>query len=220
MKKNISTNSLSRYQTRPIQPGHSLSQPFVPNRSPGPCQPTKTSVTAIELITIMFMYSPRKNSAHFIDEYSVWKPATSSPSASGRSNGARFVSANAVTRKIANGSTRYQWKMPQFGSPNRYPAPIGSVPSTYQPACRSTMPTSESVPARRITGIVDSPIASSYEIICAEERSPPRSAYLLFDAQPPSVIAYTPRLDMARNRSSPTFRSVTTNVGGGPIGIT
>src|SRR6476646_10586764 len=82
------------------------------------------------------------------------------------------------------------------------------------------MPTSDSVPDLRITGIVDSPIASSYEIICADERSPPSSAYLLFEAQPPSVIAYTPRLDMARNRSRPTLMSVTTNIGGGPIGMT
>ena len=35
----------------------------------------------------MLMYSARKNSANFSDEYSVWKPATSSLSASGRSNG-------------------------------------------------------------------------------------------------------------------------------------
>src|SRR5262245_51992972 len=104
MKKNMNAPSLTRYQTSPIHAG------------PGPSQPPRDSVAAIELITIMFRYSPRKNSAHFIDEYSVWKPATSSPSASGRSNGARFVSANAVIRKIANGSTRYQWKMPQFGS--------------------------------------------------------------------------------------------------------
>src|SRR5262245_3443822 len=159
MKKNISTKSLSRYHTSPIHGGPSLSHPFVPKRSPGPCQPPKNSVTAIELITIMFMYSPRKNSAHFIDEYSVWKPATSSPSASGRSNGARFVSANAVMRKIVNGSTRYQWKMPQFGSASGVPG------IAYQPAWASTMPTSDSVPALSSTGIVDSPIASSYEII-------------------------------------------------------
>ena len=37
--------------------------------------------------------------------------------------------------------------------------------------------------------MVESPIASSYEIICADERRPPSSAYLLFDAQPPSVMA-------------------------------
>ena len=40
----------------------------------------------------MLMYSARKNSANFRLEYSVWKPPTSSPSASGRSNGARLVS--------------------------------------------------------------------------------------------------------------------------------
>src|SRR5262245_52108252 len=183
MKKNISRPSLSRYQIKPIQPGPSENQPFVPNTSPGPCQPPKNSVTAIELMTIMFMYSPRKNSAHFIDEYSVWKPATSSPSASGRSNGARFVSANAVIRKITNGTTRYQWKMPQFGSASGVPG------IAYQPAWFSTMPTSDSVLDLSSTGIVESPIASSYEIICADDLSPPNNAYLLFDAQPPSVIA-------------------------------
>ena len=41
----------------------------------------------------MFVYSARKKSANFIDEYSVWYPATSSVSASGMSNGRRFVSA-------------------------------------------------------------------------------------------------------------------------------
>jgi hypothetical protein len=40
----------------------------------------------------MFMYSAMKNMAKRIEEYSVWKPPTSSPSASGRSNGARLVS--------------------------------------------------------------------------------------------------------------------------------
>src|SRR3712207_7158464 len=41
---------------------------------------------------IMLMYSARKNRANLNDEYSVWKPPTSSDSASGRSNGARFRS--------------------------------------------------------------------------------------------------------------------------------
>src|SRR5687767_1181294 len=136
MKKNSSANSLSANHSGPSHVG------------PGPSQPPRNSVTAIEQIAIMFMYSPRKNSAHFIDEYSVWKPATSSPSASGRSNGARFVSANAVMRKITNGSTRYQWKMPQFGSHSALPMPgrlNGSVAAWYQPDWRSTMPTSDIV---------------------------------------------------------------------------
>ena len=36
------------------------------------------------------------------------------------------------------------------------------------------------------------PIAISYEIICAEARSPPSSAYLLLDDQPAMVMPYTP----------------------------
>ena len=44
---------------------------------------------------MMFVYSAMKKSAHRKPEYSTWKPATSSDSLSGRSNGARFVSASA-----------------------------------------------------------------------------------------------------------------------------
>ncbi len=47
----------------------------------------------------MFVYSAWKNRAKRMAPYSVWKPATSSDSASGRSNGRRFVSANAAIRK-------------------------------------------------------------------------------------------------------------------------
>ena len=46
----------------------------------------------------MFTYSPVKNIANFMEEYSVWNPAISSDSASGRSNGARFVSATIAIR--------------------------------------------------------------------------------------------------------------------------
>jgi len=42
----------------------------------------------------MLLYSAKKNNAKVIAEYSTLKPATSSASASGRSKGARFVSAN------------------------------------------------------------------------------------------------------------------------------
>ena len=53
--------------------------------------PRKRVVASAETVT-MLMYSARKNIANFSDEYSVWNPPTSSPSASGRSNGARLVS--------------------------------------------------------------------------------------------------------------------------------
>src|SRR6266704_1218451 len=64
----------------------------------GARQPPKKSVTDSAETVTMLMYSARKNSANFSDEYSVWKPPTSSDSASGRSNGARFVSATAETK--------------------------------------------------------------------------------------------------------------------------
>ena len=68
---------------------------FAPSHSDsghGARQPPRNSVVASAETVTMLMYSARKNSANFSDEYSVWKPPTSSPSASGRSNGARFVS--------------------------------------------------------------------------------------------------------------------------------
>src|ERR1043166_571452 len=198
MKKNMSTPSFAKYHATPAHAG------------PGPCQPPKNSVTAIELMTIMFMYSPRKNSAHFIDEYSVWKPATSSPSASGRSNGARFVSANAVMRKIPNGASRYQWKMPQFGSQSGVPG------IWYQPAWRSTMPTSDSVPARRITGIVESPMASSYRSEDAPVGQPERRARNLVPARLALDDAderQRPRAEDHRDRGEPHGELVRDHLG-------
>ena len=112
--------------------------------SHGPFQPPRNSVTAMQQIAIMFMNSPRKNRPNFMLEYSVWKPATSSASASGRSNGARLVSANAVIMKITN-ATGCE------GTDERHMAL----------ACASTMSTSDSEPASSSTPIVESPIASS-----------------------------------------------------------
>jgi hypothetical protein len=51
-------------------------------------------------IKSILLYSPKKNIANIIDEYSTLYPATYSASASGRSNGALFVSANIETKKI------------------------------------------------------------------------------------------------------------------------
>ena len=50
-----------------------------------------------------------------MDEYSTMKPATSSDSASGRSNGGLFVSANAEMKKttnIGNSGIKYQLRKP------------------------------------------------------------------------------------------------------------
>src|SRR3954468_13632338 len=64
----------------------------------GARQPPRNSVVAIAETGTMLTYSARKNSANFSDEYSVWKPPTSSPSASARSNGARLVSPTMETQ--------------------------------------------------------------------------------------------------------------------------
>ncbi len=47
----------------------------------------------------MLVYSAWKKAAKRMALYSVWKPAMSSDSASGRSNGSRLVSANEAIRK-------------------------------------------------------------------------------------------------------------------------
>ena len=57
-------------------------------------------MTQSTLIIIIFAYSPRKNNANPIDEYSTLYPATSSASASGKSKGARFVSAKHEIKNI------------------------------------------------------------------------------------------------------------------------
>jgi len=50
----------------------------------------------------MLEYSPKKNNAKVIEEYSVLYPETNSDSDSGKSKGALFVSANNEIKKIIN----------------------------------------------------------------------------------------------------------------------
>ena len=52
------------------------------------------------------------------------------------------------------------------------------------------------------------PCASSYEIICAEERSPPSRGYLELLAQPPRTIPYTPIEVVPRIQRTAMFTSV------------
>ena len=108
----------------------------------GARQPPRNSVVAIAETVTMFTYSARKNIANFSEEaYSVWKPPTSSDSASGRSNGARLVSPTIEMQKITK---------------------LGNNSQTFQPLCwASTMPAVDSVPAYRITPTIDIPIAIS-----------------------------------------------------------
>src|SRR5437868_10446336 len=85
------------------------------------CQPPRNSNVATHVIVIMFAYSDMKKEANFMLLYSVWNPATSSFSASGRSKGTRLVSANAAIMKMmkpkicGNG----MWKMFHLGMNQR-----------------------------------------------------------------------------------------------------
>jgi hypothetical protein len=90
----------------------------------------------------MLLYSPRKNIAKMIEEYSTLYPATNSASASGRSKGARFVSANMETKKIAAQGSN--------GAPNQ----------TVRFWAR-TISVKLEEPARRMTGNMVSPIETS-----------------------------------------------------------
>jgi hypothetical protein len=64
------------------------------NKLIGESQPPKKQMAIITDNHNMLLYSAKKNNAKVIAEYSTLKPATSSASASGKSNGARLVSAN------------------------------------------------------------------------------------------------------------------------------
>src|SRR5947208_10839126 len=68
----------------------------------GGSQPPRNRIVAMAHMVAMAMYSPRKNSRNGVEEYSTAKPATSSDSASTRSNGGRLVSASADMKKITN----------------------------------------------------------------------------------------------------------------------
>src|SRR5918998_6426469 len=68
----------------------------------GGSQPPRNRIDVNADIRIMFAYSPRKNIAKLMPLYSTKKPATSSLSPSGRSKGARFVSASVLMKKMTN----------------------------------------------------------------------------------------------------------------------
>src|SRR6185436_19357765 len=85
--------------------------------------------------------------------------------------------------------------------------------------CAAMIPDSESVRANINAPISARPIATSYETICALDRSPPSNAYFELDDQPASINASTPTLETASTSSKPIFTSAMT-AQSGPNGIT
>ncbi len=90
MKKNSSSWIFSVIHSIGHQPWLAPSQKV--DTGHGARQPPRKRVEATAETVTMFTYSASMNIANFSEEYSVLKPPTSSPSASGRSNGARLVS--------------------------------------------------------------------------------------------------------------------------------
>src|SRR5579859_7717238 len=74
----------------------------------GGSQPPKKRTVHIAHIKTTLTYSPRKKRRNGVEEYSTKNPATSSDSASTRSNGGRFVSANAETKKMGSIGNRIE----------------------------------------------------------------------------------------------------------------
>src|SRR3978361_1994861 len=95
----MKTNSTKQiFRTNQITPGIQVNG-ATPN---GASQPPRNRIVVSALIRIMLAYSPRKNSAKLIAEYSTKKPATISDSPSGRSNGDRLVSASVEMKNTMN----------------------------------------------------------------------------------------------------------------------
>ena len=135
----------------------------------GTNQPPKNNIVNNADINSMLLYSPKKNMAKIIDEYSVLYPATNSASASVKSKGVRLVSANIEIKKIIAQGNRGQknqtildWAITIFVKFN--------------------------VPDNKIIGNIMRPIDTSYEIICAAERNDPKNAYFELLAHPAIII--------------------------------
>src|SRR5258708_34529683 len=97
------------------------------------------------------------------------KPATSSDSASTRSNGGRLVSASAEMKKITN--------IGNSGSQNQLKTP-------QLPSCALTTSVRLSEPTHSRTVMMTKPIETSYDTIWAAERNAARNGYFELEAQP------------------------------------
>src|SRR5881396_2601525 len=111
----------------------------------GPCQPPSHRVVTMPDTTVTSPYSATKKSPQRMPEYSVRKPATSSDSASGRSNGFLFVSARPAMKYVTKAS----------GSTSRL---------IFQSGWLSTIFVVESDPTTRTTVTSDKICGTSYEM--------------------------------------------------------
>src|SRR5262249_2213524 len=104
-------NMNSAFSTNQITPGIQVNGA----NGAGGSQPPRNRIVARAHIVPMATYSPSMNIMYGVEPYSTMKPATSSDSASTRSNGGRFVSASAETKNTTNigkSGSQYHENMP------------------------------------------------------------------------------------------------------------
>src|SRR5215470_2153677 len=119
----------------------------------GGSQPPMKRIVHMAHMVLIATYSPSMNSMYGVEPYSTMKPATSSDSASTKSNGGRLVSASAETKKITNignNGNQYQFSTVSHGSPIKVARP--------RTRCASTMALRLSEPAHRSTVMITKPI--------------------------------------------------------------
>src|SRR3982074_963668 len=137
MEKRKNTNSaLSENQTMPgtqVKGGNGN----------GGSQPPMNRIVDIAHMVAMATYSPSMNIMYGVEPYSTMKPATSSDSASTRSNGVRLGSASPEMKKMTN--------IGNSGSQNQLNSP-------KRPFCASTMAVRLSDPTHSSTVIMTKPI--------------------------------------------------------------
>src|SRR5690606_17713727 len=94
--------------------------------SSGGNQPPRKRRDVSAHISTIATYSPSMNSRYGVDEYSTANPATSSDSASGRSNGGRLVSASTEMKNTTNiGRSGSQYQSSRLaGRPTLVPSPV------------------------------------------------------------------------------------------------
>src|SRR5436190_21343212 len=112
----------------------------------GGSQPPMNRIVVIAHMVAIATYSPSMNIMYGVEPYSTMKPATSSDSASTRSNGGRLVSASAEMKKITN--------IGNSGSQNQLNRP-------HLPSCASTIEDRFSEPAHNSTVMITKPIETS-----------------------------------------------------------
>src|SRR5215208_2684676 len=120
-------------------------------KSNGGSQPPRKRIVVSAQISVTATYSPSMKSRYGVAEYSTMKPATSSDSASGRSKGGRFVSANPEMKKMMkSGKSDSQCQSSKvFGRPSIVPGPS---------VCESTMSVRFSDPTQSSTAMITKPM--------------------------------------------------------------